>query len=213
MTRPAPFPGARTEARGFTLVEVVLAMSTLAVVALLATAALRVSMRAWEAGERRAELQQETRAVAELVGQALAEAYPYRDQAALGTERPVLFEGEPDEVRFVTTAPPLFLDAPEAPFHAVVLRRGEGSELRIVERLVPAETPFAPDRGILLSGAVTRLHLEYRDEAGEWRERWDGRTAGGLPTAVRVALTIGAGARAHELPSLVVPLALGKRRA
>lgn len=202
----------RADARGFTLIEVVLALSTLAVVALLATATLRMGFRAWEAGQRRADAQQEMRAVVELVGEALDGAFPYRDGTRPGTDRPVLFEGEAEEIRFVTTAPPIALEAPAAPFHALVLSRSASGELRLAERVVPAEEPFARERDTVLSRAVSRFHVEYRDENGAWQERWDGRTAGGIPTAVKLELTIGTGSRARAIPPLMIALALGKRK-
>jgi general secretion pathway protein J len=203
--------GPRADARGFTLIEVVLALAILATVVLLGTAALRTGLRSWEAGQRRADAQQEMRALVELLGEALAGAYPYRGRGR-GTERPVLFEGEAEEVRFVTTAPPLALDGDPVPFHAVVLGLGERGELRLVEHVVPAEDPFAPGPGMTLSRAVTRFRLQYQDGAGAWQEEWVGRDAEGLPAAVRLELTVGSGGGARALPPLVVPLALGKRR-
>ena len=130
--------------RGFTLIEILLAVSTLAVVVLMATGALRVGLRAWESGQRRVDRQQEGRALVELISDALAGASPYQGRLDVSPERVVLFEGEPDEVRFVTNAPPLMLDAPAVPFHAVVLGRKEQDALRLVERLVPSDEPFTP---------------------------------------------------------------------
>jgi len=199
----------RADGRGFTLVEVMLAVSILAVVVLLATAALRVGLRAWEAGQRRVDLQQEGRALVELISEALAGASPYQGRLGLNPERVVLFEGEPEEVRFVTNAPPLMLDAPVAPFHAVVLGRKGEDALRLIERLVPSDEPFTPGSERVLSRSVTRFSLAYRDAAGAWQERWDGREAGGLPTAVRLELAIGGLVRA--VPAVVVALPLGKR--
>ena len=49
------------DGRGFTLLEVILAVSILAVIVVLATAALRIGLRAWESGQRHADLQQESR--------------------------------------------------------------------------------------------------------------------------------------------------------
>lgn len=206
--RPSPVRSGPFTDRGFTLIEIVLALSTLAVVVLLATAALRIGLRAWEAGQRRADLQQESRALVELVGEALAGATPYRGRVSLSPERVVLFEGEPEEVRFVTSAPPLTLEAPAAPFHAVVLGRKGDDALRLVERLVPAEEPFAPGPERVLSRSVTRFTLAYRDEAGAWQERWDANEAGGLPTAVRFELRVGSALQGT--PAVVVLLPLGK---
>ena len=208
--RPAFRIAPRSDSCGFTLIEIVLAVSILAVIVLLATSALRVGLRAWEAGQRRVDLQQESRALVELVSEALAGAHPYQGRLGLSPQRVVLFEGEADEVRFVTSSPPLVLDAPTAPFHAVVLGRKGSDSLRLVERIVPTEEPFGPGSERVLSKSVARFALAYRDEAGAWQERWDGKEAGGLPTAVRLELVVDP-ARAAA-PAVVIPLPLGKRR-
>ena len=195
--------------RGFTLIEILLAVSTLAVVVLMATGALRVGLRAWESGQRRVDRQQEGRALVELISDALAGASPYQGRLDISPERVVLFEGEPDEIRFVTNAPPLMLDAPAVPFHAVVLGRKEQGALRLVERLVPSDEPFTPGLERVLSRSVTRFTLAYRDESGAWQERWNAREAGGLPTAVRLELAIAGLGRAP--PPLVVALPLGRQ--
>lgn len=197
------------DGRGFTLLEVILAVSILAVVVLLATTALRVGLRAREAGQRRADLQQENRALVELVSETLAGAFPYQGRLGQSPDRIVLFQGEPDEVRFVTTAPPLALDTTAAPFHAVVLGLEGEDALRLIERLVPTDDPFTPGSERVLSRSITRFTLAYRDEAGEWQDKWDGREAGGLPTAVRFELRVGR--RSETAPPVVIALPLGKR--
>jgi general secretion pathway protein J len=195
--------------RGFTLVEVVLAVSITAVVVLLATAGLRVGLRAWESGQRRADLQQESRALVELISESLAGTFPYQGRPGLSPERVVLFQGEPEEVHFVTSAPPLTLDAPAAPFHAVVLGRKGNDALMLSERLVPADEPFAPGAERVLSRSVTRFTLAYRDENGAWQEKWDAREAGGLPTAVRFELAVGTLAR--TAPAVIIALPVGTK--
>jgi general secretion pathway protein J len=205
--RRPPAPGGE---RGFTLLEVLLAVTLLAVVAVVLAAGLRVAVRAWDAGERQAAAQQEVRVVVELVSEALASALPYRGRLGGGLDRVVLFEGEPDEVRFVTSAPPLALEASPAPFHAVTLARTSSDELRVEEKLVPAEEPFRDGEAVVLTKAATGLRFQYRDGEGLWTDRWDGRSAGGLPTAVRVELTLRAGRRTPVIPPVVVPIALGK---
>jgi general secretion pathway protein J len=208
MKRPGFLAVARTDSRGFTLMEIVLAVSILAVVVVLATAALRIGLRAWEAGQRRVDLQQESRALVELVSEALAGAYPYQGRLGLSPQRVVLFEGEEDEVRFVTTSPPLLLDGPASPFHAVVLGRNGSDALRLAERIVPTDEPFGPGAERVLSKSVARFALAYRDEAGAWQKSWDGKEAGGLPTAVRLELVVDP---TRAAPAVVVPLPLGKR--
>ena len=81
MSRDAGGARVRRDSRGFTLLEVILAVSILAVIVVLATAALRVGLRAWESGQRRADLQQENRALVELVSETLAGASVYRGRS------------------------------------------------------------------------------------------------------------------------------------
>lgn len=193
-----------------TLLEVLVAFTILAVIVGVLVASLRVGVRAWEAGTRRVAVQQEFRAVIELLTEALSTATPYRGRLGGGSERVVLFQGERDEVRFVTTAPPLVLDAPAAPFHAVTVRRAGEEQLRLVERLVPADEPFGDTPYTVLARSVTSLKLEYRDAQGAWADSWDSKTVGGLPTAVRVELTVREPGRGERTTSFVVPLALGR---
>jgi prepilin-type N-terminal cleavage/methylation domain-containing protein len=200
---------ARLDGRGLTLIETLLALTILAVIVVALAGTLRLGVSAWDAGQREAQALQEARVVADLLGEALATAFAYRGRVGGGPERVVLFQGEPTEIRFVTSAPPLILDAPAA-FHAVVVGREEPDRLRIRERLLPSDEPFAPGAGeALLARAVSRLRFEYRDPAGTWVDRWDGSAAGRLPTAVRVDVTLRLRAGERTLPRLVVPLALG----
>lgn len=193
-----------------TLLELLIAFTILAVIVVVLVASLRVGVRAWEAGERRAAAQQEVRAVIELVTEALSAAYPYRGRFGDGLERVVLFEGAPEELRFVTTAEPLLLDAAAAPFHAVTLWHTDDGTLQLVERLVPTDEPFGETPSVVLSRAVAGLKLEYRDDQGAWQSRWE-KSKNAVPTAVRVELTMRQpGQAADRAAGFVVPLALGK---
>lgn len=196
--------------QGMTLLEVLVAVTILALIVLVLAGSLRVGARAWEAGERRAAVQQELRAAIELLTEALSTAAPYRGRLGGDPDRVVLFQGEAEEVRFVTTAPPLVLDAPAAPFHAVTLRRTGEADLRLVERLVPADEPFGESPQIILTRSVRAFRLEYRDDQGLWLDQWDGKTAGGLPTAVRVELTIREPGRPEKVATFVIPIPLGR---
>lgn len=196
--------------RGTTLLELLLALSALALVVLLAGTGLRVGVRAWEGGERSAAAQQEVRALVELLTEALASAYPYRGRLGDAPQRVVLFLGEPDSLRFVTTASPLALEGP-APFHAVTLRHTDEATLRLGERLVPADEPFGETPAVILSRRVAALRLTYQDGRGVWQDRWDGPRAGTLPAAVRVELTLRDRRGPQALTPWVVVFPLGPR--
>jgi prepilin-type N-terminal cleavage/methylation domain-containing protein len=220
-----PLRTGRRRQLGMTLLEVIVALTILVVIVGVLITSLRVGVRAWETGERRVAAQQELRALVELLSNALSTAAPYRGRLGDGLDRVVLFQGDTDEVRFVTTAPPLFLDAPAVPFHAVTLRRTDKDELRLVERLVPADEPFGDSPHTVLARAVTAFKVQYRDGQGLWTDRWDPTSAGtlqtstplglpgaggtGLPTAVRIELTLYDPGRAERAATFVVPIALG----
>ena len=131
-------------ARGFTLIEIVLAVSILAVVVLLATSALRVGLRAWEAGQRR-------------VGSPAGESRPRR-AGQRGPGGRVSVPGppgpEPAARRAVrggggrgalrherAAARPRRADRP-VPCGGPRAAR-DPTRLRLVERVVPTEEPFA----------------------------------------------------------------------
>jgi general secretion pathway protein J len=193
-----------------TLVEVLIAITILAVIVVLMTSALRLGTRAWEAGEQRAARQQELRAVVELVTDALSTAVPYEGRVGEVAERGILFLGEAEEVRFVTSTPPMFLEAPAMPFHAVTLRHVENDrELRLTERLVPSDEPFGEDPHLVLSRAIAGLRFEYRDEEGLWTDTWD-RTRKALPVSVRVELKVHDPGRGDRTTVFIVPLPMAK---
>jgi general secretion pathway protein J len=206
--RPRGLPRLR-DARGLTLVEILIAFTILGVIVVLLVTSLRVGVRAWEAGERRAVSQQELRAIVELITEAVSTAVVYRGRLGQGLERVVLFQGEADEVRFVTTAPPLVLDAPAAPYHAVTLRLAGDGELRLVERLVPADEPFGETPYVVLSRGVRSVRLEYRDDEGLWQSQWD-TDRQGIPTAVRVELTLRDTGRADRSTTFTVPVPMAQ---
>jgi general secretion pathway protein J len=192
-----------------TLLEILIAFTILGIIVVLLVTSLRVGIRAWEAGERRAVSQQELRAIVELITEAVSTAVVYRGRLGGGLERVVLFQGEADEVRFVTTAPPLVLDAPAAPYHAVTLRQASDGELRLVERLVPADEPFGETPYVVLSRGVKSLRLEYRDDEGLRQSQWDTERRG-IPTAVRVELTLRDTGRADRSTTFTVPIPMAQ---
>jgi type II secretion system protein J len=193
-----------------TLVEVLIAITILATVVVLMASALRVGARAWEAGEKRAGYQQEVRAIVELLTDALSSAFPYQGRIGEGQERGILFAGEEDEVRFVTSMPPMFLEAPAVPFHAVTLRHAaDDRELRVTERLVPNDEPFGEDPHVVLSRVIEAVRFGYRDDEGNWQDRWE-RNRNALPLAIKVELAVRDPGRGTRSVVFVVPVLMGR---
>jgi len=182
--------------RGFTLVEVVLALAIAAAVLVIVFGGLRVGLAAWGRGEARAARMDHARGVLVLVERALDGAFPYRHVPPGQREARVLFEGRPDRVTFATVTPP-FPDAATVAFTAVtvssepaglVVRQQPLPNVLALERLPPA----------LVDAETAALRFRYQgEEAGAWQEEWDMTREDTLPRAVEVTL-VGRGVGAPE---------------
>jgi len=94
-----PNPGRRREA-GFTLLELLISMTILALIFVTVLGAIRVGSKSWESGEQRAEENQRTRTLFDTMALELTMVYPLRvkDQ-----DRDVIaFRGKSDSLSFAT---------------------------------------------------------------------------------------------------------------
>jgi len=195
------------EQRGFTLVEVVIALTIMATLLVVLFAGLRVGLAAWQRGDERSQALERARSVNQVVTRTLAGTYPYQAAATGREPARLLFEGEPERVAFATTVPPLPSADPVA-FTAVTLTltTGAGGGLAVTQKVLPNEKPFDKDlRPMFVDGAVTRIRFRYLKEAkGEWTEHWDAAVEKALPVSIEVTLSIVQGGRTVEQPPLIV---------
>ena len=193
--------------QGFTLVEVVIALTIVATLLVVAFAGLRAGLASWQRGEERSLALERSRSVNQVVTRALAGAFPYQ-AAATGTETArLLFEGEPERVAFATAVPP-FPGAGPIAFTAVTLSisASPGPGLALSQKALPNEKPFdAALAPVFVDASVSRVRFRYlREASGEWTDRWDASLEKALPRSVEVTLTIVQGGRSVEQPPLVV---------
>lgn len=193
-------------ARGFTLLEMLLALTLLGLLLTLLATALVGANRAASKGERYAGRLDETRAAQNFLQRALRASLPL-DLAGGDTDRMVVFDGDVERMRFAAT---------------LTNALGGGIRLHVVEkvaldggqalqvRFVKAATAGGGDWGQpqILVRDVRTLRFSYRgrDERGQatgWLDRWPWPAR--LPQAVRVQLT---GDGAVRWPSQIVALRL-----
>jgi general secretion pathway protein J len=190
--------------RGFTLLELLIALAIVGALLAIAFGGLRTALAAWRQGEDRAESHQHARGVAVLLGRAIGATYPYR-AASTSPQPVVLFRGSASRIEFVTEAPPVPHGIPIA-FTAVVVSRedGEPGGLVIRQRALPNREPFADAQVVFRDPAVATLGFRYLDADGAWQDAWDSDTA--LPRAVAIAVGTSGNGRTGSLPPLTVPL-------
>ena len=184
-------------ASGFTLIEVVIALSLVAALLAITFGGLRVGMAAWRQGDVRAEHLQRGRSLNQLLVRAVGGAHPYQVEAAGEEPAPTAFAGERDRLAFVTAQPPVPLAAPIA-FTAVTLSHEDGG-LTIREGALPNRGLFAGLAPVLVDPSSAGVRFRYlRGEDRTWAERWDAAVEHALPAAVEVTLP--------DQPPLVIPI-------
>jgi len=200
----------RARQRGFTLVELVIALTIVATMLVVTFGSLRVGMAAWQRGDERAAVLERARSLALIITRSLGAAYPYTTSREGGEAPRLLFEGAPDRVAFVTAVPPFPMAAPIA-MTAVTLSQDAGSApgLALRQKPLPNADPFDPGlQPSLVDGAVSDVHFRYlRESDRAWTDRWDPVQEKVLPLAVEMTLTIiQAGRGGLQQPPLVVSL-------
>ncbi len=194
-------------ARGFTLLELLIALAIVAALLAVAFGGLRVALAAWSQGEARAESHSHLRGVAVTLARALGGGYPYRAAPSTSESPTLLFVGTAERVQFVTQAAPFPFAIPIA-FTAVTIgiETDEGPALVVRERALPNEDPFTKARVVLRDPSVTKASFQYLDADGGWVDRWDADAEKALPRAVRLSLAAVRDGRPDPLPPLTVTL-------
>lgn len=195
--------------QGFTLLEVVIALTIVATLLVIMFSGLRVGVAAWQRGDEHALALERTRSLTQVITRALGAAYPYMASATTREQARLLFEGERGRVAFATATPP-FPGAGPVAFTAVTLAHtaAPAPGLAVTQKVLPNENPFDEDlKPLLVDASVTDVSFRYLSESsGEWIERWDGPREKALPRAVEVTLTVLQAGRAVQQAPLVVAL-------
>jgi general secretion pathway protein J len=197
----------RRAERGFTLLELLLALAIVGALVVIAFSGVRVALAAWRQGEDRAEAHQHIRSVALTLSRSISAAYPYNAPRGDTPTPGLLFTGTESRLEFVTQAAPYPASIPVA-FTAVVFELGDSDERRglvIRQRVLPNRDPFADAVVVFNDPTLTELSFGYLDEGGAWQTTWDTETSKRLPRAIRISVGGTIGSRSETLP-MTMPL-------
>jgi len=195
-------------ARGFTLLEMLIALAIVGALLVIAFGGMRVALGAWRQGEDRAEAYQHVRGVALSLARTVGSAYPYAGPRGEAPESVLLFFGSDTRLEFVAQSSPAPFPTPIA-FAAVVVGFDESAErpgLVVRQRALPNRNPFTDAEVVFHDPTVTELKLQYMDESGAWQDAWDGANDKTTPRAVRITLGTTLNGRTERLPPLTVSL-------
>lgn len=201
---------------GFTLVEIVLALSILALLVLTGWGAFFAGQRAVTTGERGAERSQRLRVVAELIGRQIRSTVFYF--ARYDDDVVPYFVGGADRLSFVSAAP----QSRGGTGLAVVTYQVVDGQLFLEERVgfTPDDLYNSPrdarvEHAVLLRD-FTELRFEYLpldDPEMQWQRVWDAREEDTLPASVRLIVDgvpyFSSGLWVQEVPVMTIAYGYG----
>src|SRR4030065_1163585 len=164
--------------QGFTLIELVIALSLSVVIVVILLAAMRLAYKSQAKGAEKVEMAQKIRLLEDRITWLLRGAYPYYVKKT--DEERIFFKGESDQIGFVTTSVDSYGKGPEdlagLKWISVFTDR-EGLKMR--EKGFFDEETFEDKGGkvYLLDPEVKTLELEYYDipedeKQGDWVSEW-----------------------------------------
>ena len=179
---------------GFTLIEVVLALSIFALIGAVLYGAFSLSHSAVEKSQASFEDNQKLRSFTDLLGSYIRSTHPYRQSAQDTT---VFFDGQEDQLTFVSSIS-LAMGGRGMSKIRVAWEAAENGEGPIqLEEEVPLRLNLNEDLNpgglrsdVVIQERVKELRFAYLDPKSEeeiWEERWDGREKLALPRAVRLS--------------------------
>lgn len=207
---------------GFTLVEMVVAVTLIVMISLVLWVALRISIASWRRGTETMDENQRSRATMDLMQKQMASVSaivpPLNLQ--LGIVQNPIFAGTEAGIQFVSQCSLRFRDNPGLTFISYEIVPAEQGEFALIER----ETRYLggdPTQTVSFEGSnepvttifnhLARAWFEYLDPGDEqvpaqWVASWDSADAGRLPAAISLSVSAYGPNRTVQNRQLVIPL-------
>ena len=197
----------RRAARGFTLIELVIALTLLAAMMTMLYSGVSFAMRAWDAGELHARRTVDLRISENFLRRELSEIFPMRWKDPLTLR--FAFKGESNRLRFVSSRPAGLSEGGLALVGMELESQpGTRSKRLVMRRALPDESakdfgPLDQAKGTVLSPDVEDVRFSYFGAENDvssaaWVDEWE--FPGKLPMLVRIKVKAADG---RELPDFV----------
>lgn len=198
---------------GFTLLELLIAITLLGLLMAALFAGLQLGARAWERGEERLDQSARLQVVQGFLRDRLTQSYPLDVVEDGSRRRRLMFEGTSGALRFVTLMPE-HLGTGFAEFAVTIGDQADARHLIVrwrpfeVSGPVPATADGEPQVKVLLA-QIEDLQLSYygapsRELPAAWYEQW--LEAGNMPELVRIRVSFAPGDRRHWPDLIVAPM-------
>lgn len=179
-----------TRSAGFTLIEVVLALTIFALIGGILYGAFSLGHSAVEKSQVNSTRNQKQRSIADLLGSYVRSTFPYRESPQ---EQTAFFEGDVESLTFVSAYSQGMGGRGMAKIQITKDEDDNGRGTVKLEETAPVRLSSESGGGgqtysIVLQDNVKEFRLAYLDPQAEeetWEDRWDGRERRVLPRAVR----------------------------
>ncbi len=173
---------------GFTLLELLIAISILCLIMGIIYGVMYSSSRAWDAGEARAESNQRLRLVLNQLAEEIRSAYSIKMIGETPDDKYLAFWGEPDRIRFVTVTAGLMSEPLENKLRALSYYVDGDEGLAMKETALNYDDFFSQldtQEAIVLNPEIAGIDFRYyyvpeEEENGElvpqegiWSTEWD----------------------------------------
>ena len=168
---------------GFTLVEMLIALSIFGMLTAAGVTLLSVTARTQQTSDRLLAELGEMRRVGALLNADLAQAAPRLYRNGEGRPQRAFAGGAGDAPLLLTFVRGGWDSGDGATVQRVAYRLRQGRLERLGFARVDGDSPAL---AVPLLDGVTALRLRYRDEEGEWQDRWNPSDPARLPSAVEL---------------------------
>lgn len=193
---------------GFTLLELVVAITLMGLVLVVLYSGLRLGLNGWDSGEQRAEATNRLRLVQEFLRRQLAQSITvYRPDDKLG--RAVVFAGESSRIEFVA---PMLAQLGQGGLYRIRIEVTDGRLWLRWRPYLPSDPAAGQEQEMVLLDGVDAVQWNYFGPEQDWdleppRWRSDWTSTFRRPWLVRLNLNLDR----KPWPDLVVNLAEGPR--
>jgi general secretion pathway protein J len=198
--------GTRDQESGFSLLEIVVAVTLVAMMALALWSVMRISIQSWKRGTDSMDSSQRNRSILDLVKKQMASIYGLIAPPDLqsGGQLYPIFSGSDTSVQFISLNSLRFMDSPGLTMVSYDVVRDSSGNVMLVEReaqylgLDPSrESIFdrKEDTGVTtIFEGLSSCSFEYFDpgtneKPSQWSNSWNAKEAGRLPTAISMTMT------------------------
>jgi len=211
-----------SSSKGFTLLEILIAMSILGVITAIIASSLHMGILSWERGEAATEKYQHLRILTDEISQQIKSIYPYKVPKGNNAKPQLIFLGDEHDLGFMTTLVYKGSKEERGGFQFVYYELDKDRGLIKREKIVFSGDISIKDLGdpIELDPQVSQLKLEYYEKgkskedpaSGRWVNTWQGASKDRLPKAIRITLGFrpkrqsGSSSRPSDELTLTIPV-------